>query len=173
MINVICLIIIVVILIITVFIFFIITVLIFIITVLVLIISVVILVIILHRLIVIDAFRYAGRALGVQLAAHITTQVQCFYQVDWIVLILGWLKRFLCRFLCDFQFGWSAIFGLNFFLIVANLIYIGCVVVDKKKPVRDGTSGDYLANITVISSAYLIFVAGTTGGAYVNFFCQV
>ena len=53
----------------------------------------------------------------------------------------------------NFQFGWSAIFGLNFFLIVANLIYIGCVVVDKKKPVRDGTSGDYLANITVISFA--------------------
>ena len=30
------------------------------------------------RLIVIDAFRYAGRALGVQLAAHIKTQVHSF-----------------------------------------------------------------------------------------------
>jgi len=75
------------------------------------------------RLIVIDAFRYSGRALGVQLAAHITT-----------------------------QFGWSAIFGLNFFLIVANLIYIGCVVVDKKKPVRDGTSGCWKVTTSLLKS---------------------
>ena len=31
-----------------------------------------------HRLIMIDAFRYAGRALGVQLGAHIKTQVEHF-----------------------------------------------------------------------------------------------
>merc|ERR1712212_809128 len=51
------------------------------------------------RLIVIDAFRYAGRALGVQLAAHITT-----------------------------QFGWSAIFGVNFALLAGNFVYISFVV---------------------------------------------
>ena len=32
-------------------------------------------VVLITRLIVIDAFRYSGRALGVQLAAHIRTQV--------------------------------------------------------------------------------------------------
>ena len=46
---------------------------------------------------------------------------------------------------CPFKVGWSAIFGLNFCLIFANLLYIAFAVVDKKKPVQDGTSGDYSA----------------------------
>jgi len=75
------------------------------------------------RLIMIDAFRYAGRALGVQLGAHIKTQV-----------------------------GWSAIFGLNFCLIIANLLYIAFAVVDKKKPVQDGTSGCWKVTTSLLSS---------------------
>ena len=42
------------------------------------------------------------------------------------------------------QVGWTAIFGLNFLLIVANLLYIGFAVKDKKKPVQDGNFGKYL-----------------------------
>ena len=44
-----------------------------------------------------------------------------------------------------YKVGWSAIFGLNFLLIVVNLLYIGFAVVDKKKSVEDGTTGDFLS----------------------------
>ena len=39
--------------------------------------------------------------------------------------------------------GWSAIFGVNFALLVGNFIYIGFAVKDKKKPTQDSNSGDY------------------------------
>ena len=97
------------------------------------------------RLIMIDAFRYAGRALGVQLGAHIKTQVlwfpESFLQQSRRLFFSGSSVAFSIQ--CPSKVGWSAIFGLNFCLIVANLLYIGFAVVDKKKPVQDGTSGDY------------------------------
>jgi len=88
------------------------------------------------RMVVIDAFRYSGRAVGVQLAAHIRTQV-----------------------------GWTAIFGLNFLLIVANLLYIGFAVKDKKKPVQDGNFGCWKVTTSLLSSyPSLIFRSRPSSG---------
>jgi len=75
------------------------------------------------RLIILDAFRFCGRAAGMQIAAQMKTQV-----------------------------GWTAIFGLNFVLIAANFVYILLCVKDKKKPAEAGTSGCIEVATSILSS---------------------
>merc|ERR1712032_344964 len=98
------------------------------------------------RLIILDAFRFCGRAAGMQIAAHIKTQVLKYFPPP--SSGLPWPK------VTFFQLGWMAIFGLNFVLIAANLVYILLYVKDKKKPAAAGTSSGCIEVSTSILASY-------------------
>ena len=63
------------------------------------------------------------------------------------------------------QLGWTAIFGLNFVLIAANLVYILLYVKDKKKPAAAGTSsGDCLQHLNLIAFLLLVSIMAFSPG---------
>ena len=114
-------------------------------------------VLLLTRLIILDAFRFCGRAAGMQIAAHIKTQVLKYFPPP--SSGLPWPK------VTFFQLGWMAIFGLNFVLIAANLVYILLYVKDKKKPAAAGTSsGDCLQHLNLIALLLLVSIMAFSPG---------
>ena len=75
-----------------------------------------------RKLIMIDAFRYAGRAVGMQVGASIWK----FY-------------------------GWQSVFMVSFFFLVLNFLYIFFIVKENKKPSAKIDKGDIdLTGIIII-----------------------
>ena len=86
-----------------------------------------------------------------QVAAHLKTQVIFFLSCP----IHGFELIHLVLASIFFQVGWTAIFGLNFAIIGANLLYILFVVKEKQKPAEKRISGDCLvfSQIGILSLA--------------------
>ena len=75
-----------------------------------------------------------------QVAAHLKIQV-----IFSLLPVHGFELIHLVLASIFFQVGWTAIFGLNFAIIGANLLYILFVVKEKQKPAEKRISGDCLA----------------------------
>ena len=84
------------------------------------------------RLIMVDAFRYAGRASGIQIATFFKT-----------------------------RFGWGPVFGINLLLLLLNFIYISCVVKEKRVAV-EASNGCMKTTLGTLSSYKRLFRARST-----------
>ena len=88
-----------------------------------------IIVLITRKIIMIDAFRYAGRALGIQLGA----------------VIKRWTLRHSdsskTASLIHRTYGWRPVFMLNMVLLIVTFLYIFFMVKEKKKPAKASSTG--------------------------------
>ena len=94
-----------------------------------------------RKMVMIDAFQYAGRCVGVQLGAIIKRWICIYKYSNTFCYTLLFTLQFTVMYLSTY--GWRPVFILNMSLLVATFLYIFFLVKEKGRPPAPSSTGMY------------------------------